>query len=222
METGKTLTSSSNVYIGGQAGAANDLGISDAFFPAQVVNIGAATVPTTPTPTPTPCPPQSPTIYVNPHEHRIIDTLHRDLIRVTILGTSGFQVKDINPSTVTLDGVHAIAHITRKVRRDEFPMATYVFVADQLHLPKGLCNVTLTGTLNNGVTTFESSKAVLNIPYVSTMKGALRNYMAAGRTSTRTWRRPRRRIPASRSPRPIPSRSPVRRIPRRARTRSSR
>ena len=51
----------------------------------------------TPTPTPTPCPPQSPTIYVNPHEHRIIDTLHRDLIRVTILGTSNFQVKRHQP-----------------------------------------------------------------------------------------------------------------------------
>ncbi len=176
-ETGKPLTSSSDIYIGGQAGSALPNLIGDAFFPEQVVNIGAATLPT---PTPTPCPPQSPTIYVNPHEHRIIDTLHRDLIRVTVLGTSNFQVKDINPSTVTLDGVHAIAHITRKVRRDEFPMATYVFVADQLHLPKGLSNVTLTGTLNNGVTTFESSKAVLNVPYASTVKGPLHSYMGGG------------------------------------------
>ena len=46
---------------------------------------------------------------------------------------------------MTLDGVHAIAHVTRKVRRDPFPMATYVFVANQLHLPKGLSNVTLDG-----------------------------------------------------------------------------
>jgi hypothetical protein len=173
METGKALTSSSVVYIGGQGGSANDIGISDAFFPSQAVNVGAATQPGT-------CPPQSPTIYINPHEHRIVDTLHRDLLRVTILGTSGFNVNDINPATVTLDGVHAIAHITRKVRRDPFPMATYVFVADQLHLPKGLSNVTLTGTLNNGLTTFESSTAVLNVPYASQIKGPLHRYMGNG------------------------------------------
>ena len=34
--------------------------------------------------------------------------------------------------------MHAVAHITRKVKRDEFPFATYVFVADQLNLPAGL------------------------------------------------------------------------------------
>ena len=187
VETGKTLTSSSAVYIGGQGGSANDIGISPAFLPEQVVNIGAATYPrrshARPTPTPRhsdPCPPQSPTIYVNPHEHRIIDTLHRDLIRVTVLGTSNFPVNDINPSTVTLDGVHAIADITRKIRRDEFPMATYVFVADQLHLPKGLNDVTLAGTLNNGVTTFVSTRAVLNIPYAASVKGPLHSYMGGG------------------------------------------
>ena len=43
----------------------------------------------------------------------------------------------INPSTVTLDGVHAIAHITRKVRRDEFPTATYVFVAEPVAPAQG-------------------------------------------------------------------------------------
>ena len=152
-----------------------------------------------PTPTPTPCPPQSPTIYINAHEHRIVDTLHRDLIRVNILGTSGFNVKDINPSTVTLDGVHAIAHITRKVRRDPFPTATYVFVANQLHLPKGLSNVTLAGTLNNGVTKFDTSNAVLNIPYASQRQGSAaplhgrRDHLrspgqARGRSTPARWR----------------------------------
>jgi hypothetical protein len=176
METGKALTSSSVIYVGGQAGSALPNLISDAFIPEQAVNIGAATLPT-----PAPCPPQSPTIYVNPHEHRIVDSLHRDLIRVTILGTSGFNVNDINPSTVTLDGVHAVAHITRKVRRDPFPEATYVFVANQLNLPKGLSNVTLSGTLKNGVTTFNSSTAILNIPYASQVaKGPLHRYMGGG------------------------------------------
>lgn len=179
-ETGKPLTSSSVIYVGGQAGSDLPNGISDTFIPEQAVNIGAATLPVV-SPTPTPCPPQSPTIYVNPHEHRIIDTLHRDLIRVNVLGTSGFNVKDINPSTVTLDGVHAIAHITRKVRRDQFPSATYVFVADQLNLPKGLSDVTLSGTLDNGVTKFQSTSAVLNIPYASQVaRGPLHHYMGGG------------------------------------------
>jgi hypothetical protein len=178
METGNPLTSSSVIGIGGFAGSLDDIGISDAFFPENTFTLSQATVPTpTPTPTPTPCPPQSPTIYVNPHEHRIIDTAHRDLIRVTIVGTSGFEVKQINPTTVTLDGVHAIAHVTRKVHRDEFPIATYVFPADQLHLPPGLDTVTLAGTLKNGTTTFQSSRTVLNIPDSARVFGQLKRHM---------------------------------------------
>ena len=53
-------------------------------------------------------------------------------------------------------------------------------MADQLHLPKGLNNVTLAGTLDNGVTTFVSSKAVLNIPYAASVKGPLHSYMGGG------------------------------------------
>ena len=47
-------------------------------------------------------------------------------------------MSEINPATVELDGVKSIAHITRKIHRDEFPFQTYVFVADQLNLPSGL------------------------------------------------------------------------------------
>jgi hypothetical protein len=172
METGKALTSSSVFYVGAQGGSALPNRIGDMLLPPQAVTVGAATQPGT-------CPPQSPTIFVNPHEHRIIDSLHRDLIRATIVGTSGFNVEDINPSTVTLDGVHAVAHITRKLRNDEFPIATYVFVANQLHLHKGLNNVTLSGTLNNGEA-FTSSKAVLNIPYAASAKGPLHRYLGGG------------------------------------------
>jgi hypothetical protein len=85
METGKALTSTSVVGIGGFAGSLDDIGISDAFFPLNTFTVSQATEPIST------CPPQSPVIYVNPHEHRIIDTLHRDLIRVTIEGTSGFN-----------------------------------------------------------------------------------------------------------------------------------
>ncbi len=180
LETGHAMTPNSVVGIGAFAGSLDDIGVSDAFFPLNTFTVSQATEPVSPTPTPTPCPPQSPTILVNPHEHRIADSLHRDLVRVTVLGTSNFNVNDINPSTVTLNGTHAIAHVTRKVRRDEFPMATYVFVADQLHLKKGLDNVTLQGTLNNGVTQILSSNAVLNIPYAANARGPLHAYMGGG------------------------------------------
>ena len=58
------------------------------------------------------------------------------LVRVSVFGTSGFPVSQINPATVELDGVTSIAHITRKIHRDEFPFQTYVFVADQLNLAR--------------------------------------------------------------------------------------
>jgi len=166
LETGKALTPSSVIGIGAFAGSPDDIGISDAFFPENTFTLGAATVPPLVT---------SPPILINPHEHRIIDTEHRDLVRVSIFGTSGFPVKDINPSTVELDGVHAIAHITRKVRRDEFPFATYVFVADQLNLPAGLTTATLTGQTNSGVP-FETQKDVLNIKDSARVFGQLAKY----------------------------------------------
>ncbi|MGP0064206.1 MAG: hypothetical protein ACLQGP_11480 [Isosphaeraceae bacterium] len=175
-ETGTPLTSSSVIYVGAQGGSAAPDFISDTSILEQPMSIASATLPVTST-----CPPQSPTVYVNPHEHRIIDTLHRDLIRVTIEGTSGFKVKDINPSTVRLNGVPAIADIVRKTQRDQFPFATYVFVADQLNLPAGLDNVTVSGTLKNGVTQFSSTTTVLNIPdSASKVFGRLHRYMGGG------------------------------------------
>jgi hypothetical protein len=165
-ETGHALTSSSVIGIGAFAGNSSTAHINDAFFPENTFTLAEATVPPT----------LSPSIVINPHEHRIIDTKHRDLVRVSIFGTSGFPVKDINPATVELDGVHAIAHITRKVRRDEFPFATYVFVADQLNLPAGLTTATLTGQTTSGVT-FESQRDVLNIPDSARVFGRLKRYM---------------------------------------------
>ena len=167
--TGKPLTSSSVIAVGGFGGSANDTGISETFFPEQNLVLSAAT------PIP-PNPPPSPPILINPHEHRIIDTHHRDLVRVSIFGTSGFRVKDINPDTVELNGVHAVAHITRKVKRDEFPFATYVFVADQLNLPAGLTTATLTGQLKTGQT-FVTQKQVLNIPDSAKVFGTLKKKM---------------------------------------------
>ncbi len=168
-ETGHALTPTSVIGIGAFAGSASDGPVSDAHFPENTFTLAQATVPPA---NPTPSPP----ILINPHEHRIVDTSHRDLVRVSIFGTSGFPVKDINPSTVELDGAHAVAHITRKVKRDEFPFATYVFVADQLHLPAGLTTATLTGETKAGVA-FESQKDVLNIPDSARVFGRLKKYM---------------------------------------------
>jgi len=172
LETGEALTPSSKIGIGAFAGSPDDIGISDAFFPENTFTLSQATVvPSNPEP--------SPYILINPHEHRIIDTLHRDLVRVTIFGTSGFPVSQINPATVELDGVPAIAHINRKFRRDEFLNATYVFPALGLNQPAGLYPATLTGATQSGVP-FESSKAVLNIPFSARLFGRLHRYMGGG------------------------------------------
>jgi hypothetical protein len=169
METGKQLSSTSVIGIGGFAGSPDTIGVSDSFFPLNTFTITQATAPP---PNPVPSPP----ILINPHEHRIIDTGHRDLVRVSIFGTSGFRVKDINPATVELDGAHAIAHITRKVRRNEFPFATYFFFANQVNLPPGLTTATVTGQTKSGVT-FESQETVLNIPNSARAFGRLKKLM---------------------------------------------
>ena len=168
-ETGHALTPSSVIGIGAFGGSDTDGPISKSFFPENTFTLAQATVPPT---NPEPSPP----ILINPHEHRIIDTHHRDLIRVSIFGTSGFPVSEINPATVELDGAHAIAHVTRKIHRDEFPFATYVFVADQLALPNGLTTATLTGQTYSGVS-FSTQKDVLNVPDAARLFGRLHKYM---------------------------------------------
>ncbi len=174
--TGNALTPGSTIYVSGFGGSGDDGHISEASIGPGPFTIASVTPVT---PTPTPCPPSiapSPTILINPHEHRIIDTHHRDLVRVSILGTSGFPVSLINPATVELNGARSIAHITRKVHRDEFPFQTYVFVADQLNLPRGLTTATLTGQTTNGVA-FQTQKDVLNLPHSALAFGKLKQYM---------------------------------------------
>jgi hypothetical protein len=83
--TGKPLTPNTTIYVGGFAGSDTDFPISKAFIPSQPVLISAATSPST-------VPPASPPILINPHEHRVIDTSHRDLVGFTWRGTSGFDV----------------------------------------------------------------------------------------------------------------------------------
>ena len=170
--TGMPLTPESEIAIGAFAGSHDDGGIGQAFIPENTFTLAQATV--------VPPPTISPFILINPHEHRIIDTEHRDLVRVTVFGTSGFNVTDINPHTVELDGVPAIARIDRKFRRDEFDNTTYVFPANELtSQPVGLYPATLTGSTYSGVP-FATSKAVLNIPFSARLFGRLHHYMGGG------------------------------------------
>jgi hypothetical protein len=155
-ETGKTLTPSPTIGMGAAAGSAQDLGISEAFFPLQPVQIGAATLPPF-----LGCPPASPPVQINPHENHHVNTAHPTDVRVTIFGTSGFDVTQIIPSSVTLGGAHPIFSFTRRINRDEFLDRTFVFKGTDIHLPPGISEATVTGTLTNGQT-FATSTRIFN------------------------------------------------------------
>ncbi len=163
--TGKPLTPNTVIYVGGFAGSDQDFPISKAFVPSQAVLISAATSPNT-------CPPASPPILINPHEHRVIDTSHRDLVRVYVEGTSGFDVTTINPATVELNGALPIAHFTRHFPHSEFLNATYVFVGSDINLPAGYTTATFTAQTFSGQQ-ITSSKQVLNIPFSAKVPGRL-------------------------------------------------
>ena len=171
-ETGQTLNASSVIHIGAFGGSAQDTGIGEAFFPEQPVSIGAAQLPST-------CPPASPPILINPHEHRVIDTSHRDLVRVYVEGTSGFDVTSINPATVLLDGASPIAHFTRHFPHSEFLNEVFVFVGSDIHLPAGYTTATFTAQTFSGqqITT---SKQVLNIPFSAKVPGRLHSLLDKG------------------------------------------
>ncbi|WP_148595991.1 hypothetical protein [Aquisphaera giovannonii] len=157
--TGTPMTPSSVLAMGAFGGSGQDIGISEAFFPEQTFTIGKATLPP-----PATCPPISPTILINPHEHRIIDTAHRDLVRVYVFGTSGFDVTTIDPATARLAGASPITYFTRKWPHSEFPVETFVFNARDLNLPPGMTTATFTASTRSGQQ-ITSAREVLNIPF---------------------------------------------------------
>jgi hypothetical protein len=172
METGQALTSSSVINLGAFGGSAQDIGIGEAFFPEQPFTLSAATLPNQ-------CPPISPPILINPHEHRVVDTNHRDLVRVYVLGSSGFDVTQMNPATVSLNGAKPVAHFTRHFPHSEFLNAVYVFVGKDINLPPGYTTATFTAQTFSGqmITT---SKDVLNIPFSAKVPGHLHFLMDKG------------------------------------------
>ncbi len=172
--TGKPLTPNTTIYVGGFAGSSTDFTTSKAFIPSQPVLISVATSPNT-------CPPASPPILINPHEHRVIDTSHRDLVRVTVEGTSGFDVTSINPATVELNGALPIAEFTRHFPHSEFLNETFVFVGSDIHLPAGYTTATFTAQTYSGQQ-ITSSKQVLNIPFSAKVPGRLHSLSDKGTT----------------------------------------
>ena len=81
------------ISIGAFAGSGDDIGIGEAFFPEQPFTLGARHRRLRP-----PCPPVSPPVMINPHENRHINTAHPTSIRVNVLGSSGFDVTQIDPA----------------------------------------------------------------------------------------------------------------------------
>jgi hypothetical protein len=157
-ETGHSLTPNSTISLGGAAGSFEDDGISEAFVPEQSFTLSAATPPTHV------CPPASPPVLINPHQNRHINTAHPELVRVTVLGSSGFNVTNIIPSTVTLGGAHPLFSFTRRTIPSGFLDETFVFDGDQINLPAGITQATLTGSLTDG-TTFSTTQTIFNRNY---------------------------------------------------------
>ena len=156
-ETGKALTPNAQIGLGAFAGSGEDTGIGEAYFPEQTFTLSQATLPTT---TPT-CPPVSPPVIINPHENRHINTAHPTDIRVNIIGSSGFDVTKIEPSTVTLGGATPIFGFDRYINQDEWLDATFVFKGTDVTLPPGITEATVSGQLTNGQS-FSSSVKVFN------------------------------------------------------------
>ncbi|MGE3820400.1 MAG: hypothetical protein AB7I30_13380 [Isosphaeraceae bacterium] len=157
-ETGKTLGPDSEIGLGAFGGSAEDTGIGEAFFPLQNFRLGDATPPPPPPPV---CPPVSPPIYINPHSQYHVNTAHPTNIRVNILGSSGFDVSKIDPSTVTLGGATPISGFQRLINADQWPDATFVFQGNEVDLPGGFTDATVSGELTDG-TKFSSTVRVFN------------------------------------------------------------
>jgi hypothetical protein len=161
--TGQDIQPTSVFNVGAFAGSSVDGPISEAFFPAQPVLLSAATPPVTP---PVVCPPISPPILINPHEHRIIDNTHRDLVRVYIQGTSGFDPATIDPATVDFAGAKPVAVLPHRFPRSPFVGRTFVFNAKDIQANPGLQTLTFTAKTFDGQDV-ETSNQVVNVPYAA-------------------------------------------------------
>ena len=168
--TGQQLTPNSKISIGASAGSGDDDGISEEIFHFQTFPIGNATtvppVPPVPPPPPPPPPPVivelfQPTILINPHENRHINTAHFTNIRVTVLGSSSFDPTQINPATVRFGGAAPIAWFSKIQLHDGIPSETFVFKGTDVNLPGGFTVAPITGQTYSGVL-FSGAEMVFN------------------------------------------------------------
>lgn len=154
--TGRALTLPANITIGAFAGSDDDAGISEAYIPPLAVALPQ-------TPVDPECPPQSPQVLINPHSQQHINTFHDTRIRVNILGTSGFDVSQIDPSTVRLGGAAPIYDRVESTNSDQWADRLFVFNGLDVDLPRGPQDAVVTGQLYDG-TRFESAARVYNQP----------------------------------------------------------
>ena len=158
--TGQMLTGASQIAIGASAGSGDDQ-LSEEVFNFRPLTVGTAT-----TPTPVPPPPVivelfQPTILINPHENRHINTAHYDDNRVTVLSSASFDATLIDPTTVRFGGAAPIASFHRIQLHDGIPSETFVFKGTDINLPPGLTSATITGKTLTGIT-FTGSEIVFN------------------------------------------------------------
>lgn len=171
--TGSALTENSVIKVGAFGGSGVDLPITEALFPLQPVLIGAATPPT---PKPPECPPISPPIFINPHEHRIIDNSHADLVRVYVQGTSGFDPSTIDPSTVDLNGAKPVSTRPYQFPRNPYGAQVFVFKASDIQAEPGLQTLTFKAETYDGQTIITQNQ-VVNIPNSAQAGGRLKFLM---------------------------------------------
>lgn len=162
-QTNQDLTPQTNIGVGALAGSDFDFA-TEAFFPPQAVNIGRATVPVPVPPTPPVCPPLEPPVLINPHQNSHINTAHPTDIKVNVFGASRFDVNKIVASSVRLGGAAPIFSFTRRINKDPYLDATFVFRGTDVVLPPGIIDARVTGNLNDG-TTFDSVRRVFNRDY---------------------------------------------------------
>ncbi|MDG3003963.1 hypothetical protein [Paludisphaera mucosa] len=171
--TGSAIVPTSVFNVGAFAGSAQDGPISEAFFPEQPVLLSAATPPT---PEPPVCPPISPPILINPHEHRIIDTAHADLVRVYIQGTSGFDPATIDPATALLNGASPVATQVHHFPRSPYAAQVFIFKASDIQADPGLQTLTFTAKTFDGQQIITSNQ-VVNITNSASAAGRLKFLM---------------------------------------------
>ena len=143
-KTGLPFKTDSVINVGFFSQAANDAADEDFQPSIHPVNFGL--VP------PVDCPPISPPIQINPHQNLHVNTAHPNYVRVTLFGTSGFNVKRIVPGSVQFGGASPNFRFNRKVNADEFLDTTFVFRGDQLNLPPGMQVATLNALYNDPAT----------------------------------------------------------------------